>query len=336
MHCPGPTLTALALAHAMTTKPAPAAACIYVHHCRLRSRRIKAQALRNQDEDLRAPYTRPQPPMHYDISYRESFSARSVACSYHLHTPCQRASAIPLRESGASISFGRPEADRSRLHPLVPAQKIYRWQAGDEPPDERHPTFPSGRMFPAPRSPARFFLLLMHTHHKTRIDHVLQCMTVIYPGAAGRARGGTYTSENDNHETSCALNCTTISTSTFGGLYVGSLITMIRISSGARSLGASVQKKALGNREQGAAEYALQPRGRSCVLERSAGVSDTSEPPFVAYPSDRIMKIKSNGNGAPSINFTVSNIFSAAALGAQQPESDSVLNSTRSRSTKIF
>jgi hypothetical protein len=37
-----------------------------------------------------------------------------------------------------------------------------------------------------------------------------------------------------------------------------------------------------------------------------------------------IMKIKSNGNGSPSINFTVSNIFSAAALGAQQPESDSV------------
>jgi hypothetical protein len=30
MHCCGPTLTALALAHVMTTKPAPAAACIYV------------------------------------------------------------------------------------------------------------------------------------------------------------------------------------------------------------------------------------------------------------------------------------------------------------------
>ncbi|KAJ7922696.1 hypothetical protein B0H13DRAFT_2317177 [Mycena leptocephala] len=221
---------------------------LYVHHCRLRSRRIKAQALMNRDEDLRAPYTRPRPPMHYDISYRESFSARSVACSYHLHTPRQRASAIPLRKSGASIGFGRPEADRSRLRPLAPAQKI------------REPMFEHDRDL---------------SRHCGRGASVIQCT-----GFTCRGRDIYIGERQPRDELRAQLHHDLDLDLRRSNRDVGSLITMIRISSGARSFGASVQKKALGNREQQAAEYVLQPRGRSCVLERSVGVSD---PPSFAY-----------------------------------------------------
>ncbi|KAJ7891123.1 hypothetical protein B0H13DRAFT_871308 [Mycena leptocephala] len=126
MHCPGPVLTALALAHAMTTKPAPAAACMFTPAAceagvsKLRHSGIGTKSCVCLTLGPGLPCTADQ---LRHLLPRLIFSAIGGVLLPLAHSR-QRASAIPLRKSGASIGFGRPEADRSRLSPLAPAQKM--------------------------------------------------------------------------------------------------------------------------------------------------------------------------------------------------------------------
>ncbi|KAJ7922737.1 hypothetical protein B0H13DRAFT_1982638, partial [Mycena leptocephala] len=111
VHCPGLALTALALVH-----PTPAAACLFTTRSGIGTKTCVRLTL-----GPGLPCTADQ---QRHLLPRLIFSAIGGVLLTLAHTPRQRASAIPLRKSGASICFGRPEADGSRLRPLAPVQKM--------------------------------------------------------------------------------------------------------------------------------------------------------------------------------------------------------------------
>ncbi|KAJ7885635.1 hypothetical protein B0H13DRAFT_2666815 [Mycena leptocephala] len=132
VHCPGLALTALALVHvprhdSSATEPTPAAACLFTTAtCEAGISKLKRSGIGTKTcvrltLGPGLPCTADQ---RRHLLPRLIFSAIGGVLLTLAHTPRQRASAIPLRKSGASIGFGRPEADRSRLRPPAPVQKM--------------------------------------------------------------------------------------------------------------------------------------------------------------------------------------------------------------------